>query len=74
LTEELFIGIDLGRSGVRVEVYDILGNLIAEGREPLSKQTIDEWLLALAKAMPSAVKRCRDCKKYVAIDGTLGTF
>jgi len=49
LSNNIFIGIDLGSSGVRIEVYDIDGNLIAEGHEVISKQDTDEWLMAIAK-------------------------
>ncbi|ADM28418.1 Carbohydrate kinase, FGGY [Ignisphaera aggregans DSM 17230] len=74
LEKDIFIGIDLGSSGVRIEVYDIDGNLIAEGREAISKQDVDEWLMAIAKAMPRAISEYRGYRKHVVIDSTSGTF
>ncbi len=74
MSKDIFIGIDLGSSGVRIEVYDVSGNLIAEGREAILKQDVDEWLMAIARAMPRAVRECNNCRKYVVIDSTSGTF
>jgi len=74
LAREILIGIDLGSSGVRIEVYDINGDLLAEGREAIARQDIDEWLAAIARAMPKFVIDCRDCRKHVVVDSTSGTF
>lgn len=72
--KQLFIGIDLGSSGVRVEVYDIEGNLLSVGRESISSQSVDEWLKALKIAVPTIVKDCGDCEKHVSITSTSGTL
>uniref|UniRef100_A0A7J2TZQ3 Carbohydrate kinase FGGY N-terminal domain-containing protein n=1 Tax=Ignisphaera aggregans TaxID=334771 RepID=A0A7J2TZQ3_9CREN len=74
MSKQLFIGIDVGSSGVRVEVYDEEGNLIAVGRSSISKQDINEWIEVLRKAMPHVVKECINCEKHVSIDSTSGTF
>uniref|UniRef100_A0A7J3I946 Carbohydrate kinase n=1 Tax=Ignisphaera aggregans TaxID=334771 RepID=A0A7J3I946_9CREN len=70
----LLIGIDVGSSGVRVEVYSPDGLLIAVGREPIGKQNTDEWLRAIDAAIPSIVRECKDCEKYVSVDSTSGTY
>ncbi|MEM4789020.1 MAG: FGGY-family carbohydrate kinase [Ignisphaera sp.] len=72
--KQFFIGIDLGSSGVRVEVYDAEGNLISVGKESISKQSVDEWLKAVKEAVPSIVKNCIDCEKHVSITSTSGTL
>ena len=72
--KQLFIGIDVGSSGVRVEVYDVEGNLISAGKAGISKQTVEEWIKAIDEAMPTVVKNCTDCEKHVSVDSTSGTF
>ncbi|RLG82414.1 MAG: hypothetical protein DRO40_07695 [Thermoprotei archaeon] len=74
MTKDLFVGIDLGSSGVRIEVYDIDGVLLDEGKHHITSQDVDTWLKAIEKAMPRIVRECRDCRKHVAIDSTSGTF
>jgi xylulokinase len=74
LGRQLLIGIDVGSSGVRVELYDEEGNLIAVGRSSIARQDVKEWIEALRKAMPHIVKECMDCEKHVSIDSTSGTF
>lgn len=70
----LLIGIDVGSSGVRVEVYNSDGLLLSIGRESIATQDADEWLRAIEAAMPSIVRECRDCEKYVSVDSTSGTY
>lgn len=70
----LLIGVDVGSSGVRIEVYNPNGFLIAVGRESIARQDVNEWLRAIEAAMPSIVKECRDCEKYVSVDSTSGTY
>ncbi|MEM2373708.1 MAG: FGGY-family carbohydrate kinase [Thermoproteota archaeon] len=72
--KQIFIGIDLGSSGIRVEVYDIEGNLIAIGKEPISNQTGEEWLRALEASVPNIVKECINCEKHVSVTSTSGTL
>lgn len=72
--DQIFVGIDLGSSGVRVEVYNVEGDIIAVGREKISIQTVDEWLKALESAVPSVVKKCVECEKHVSVTSTSGTL
>ncbi|MEM4441749.1 MAG: FGGY family carbohydrate kinase [Ignisphaera sp.] len=72
--KQLFIGIDLGSSGIRVEVYDIEGNLVAIGKESIYNQTCEEWLRALEASVPNIVKECTDCEKHVSVTSTSGTL
>jgi len=74
LSSILLIGIDVGSSGVRVEIYDINGFPIATGRESIARQDVYEWLRAIEAAMPSIVKECKTCEKYVSVDSTSGTY
>ncbi len=70
----LLIGIDVGSSGIRIEIYSPDGLLIAIGRESIASQDAGEWLRAIEVAMPSIVKECRNCEKYVSVDSTSGTY
>ena len=74
MAKQFFIGIDVGSSGVRVEVYDVEGNLISAGKASITKQDVVEWIKAIENATPSVVKNCVDCEKHVSIDSTSGTF
>lgn len=68
---QLFIGIDLGSSSVKVEVYDINGNLLAMGRESILNQNVEEWLRAIRNAMPSLVKECITCENIYLLQAPL---
>jgi len=71
--KQLFIGIDLGTGGIKVEVYDIDGNILAVGKGSISRQSAAEWFKALKEAIPDIVKRCTDCEKHVSVTSTSGT-
>ncbi|MCI4437700.1 MAG: FGGY-family carbohydrate kinase [Ignisphaera sp.] len=71
---QLFIGIDLGTSGVKIEVYDVDGNVLGVGKGSISRQTVDEWFKALKEAVPDIVRRCSDCEKHVSVTSTSGTL
>ena len=71
---ETLIGIDLGTSGVRVEVYDLEGESIAVRNAAVSRQTVEEWLGALRAASPSdAIEQFAPGDKIVTVDSTSGT-
>ncbi len=72
--KDLFIGVDLGTSGIRVEVFDIDGNILAIGRESIQKQDVGTWLEALIRAVPKIVRECMDCEKHLSITSTSGTL
>ncbi|MGC9071952.1 MAG: FGGY-family carbohydrate kinase [Acidilobus sp.] len=74
MNKTVLVAIDIGTSGVRVEVYDTGGQLIEAGRSPLHQQTPDAWIDALRSATPAYLRRCYDCEKHVTADGTSGTF
>ncbi len=69
----LLVGVDLGTSGVRVDVYGVNGEVLASGRAPIKKQTTDEWLRAVKEAFPSKFLREKKGKKLVSVDSTSGT-
>jgi sugar (pentulose or hexulose) kinase len=71
--KQLFIGIDLGTGGIKVEVYNIDGDTLAVGKSSISRQYADEWFKALKEAIPDIVKRCTDCEKHVSVTSTSGT-
>ncbi|RLG86128.1 MAG: xylulose kinase, partial [Thermoprotei archaeon] len=75
MTSTLLIGIDLGTSSVKVEVYSEDGELLASGSAPISRQDPDEWIGALRRAMPVDTPRsCGTCGKIVSVDSTSGSF
>lgn len=71
--KQLLIGVDLGTGGVKVEVYDVDGNIEAIGKASISRQSADEWLKAFKEAIPKIVKECIDCEKHLSITSTSGT-
>jgi len=40
----------------------------------ISKQDANEWLMAIAKAMPRAISGYKGCRRYVVIDSISGIF
>ncbi|MEM4528386.1 MAG: FGGY family carbohydrate kinase [Desulfurococcaceae archaeon] len=74
MQEALIIGIDLGTSGVKVEVYDEHGRLLFENRAGFSKQTVDSWIIAMKQAMPIEFLRTTRKRKIVSADSTSGTI
>ena len=71
--DRVLVGIDVGTSGVRVEVYSVEGDLLAAGKSPLKEQSPEAWLSALRAAAPPYLRGCA-CEKHVVVDGTSGTF
>lgn len=74
MKDVLLINIDLGTSGVKVEVYDERGKLLAEGKAPIHKQTTSEWVRALKEATPTSFLTSSKGRKIVTADSTSGTF
>ncbi len=73
MPEQVLVGIDIGTSGIRVEVYDVNGSLVAYGKSSLREQSTEAWLEALKAATPRYLRECH-CEKHVTVDGTSGTF
>ncbi|MEM4020689.1 MAG: hypothetical protein QXI83_01640, partial [Desulfurococcaceae archaeon] len=68
MQEALIIGIDLGTSGVKVEVYDEHGRLLFENRAGFSEQTVNSWIIAMKQAMPVEFLRTTRKRKIVSAD------
>ncbi|MEZ0394158.1 MAG: hypothetical protein ABWK00_03830 [Desulfurococcaceae archaeon] len=49
MADALLVGVDLGTSAVKVEVYDLRGNAVMERRGQIRGQTVDEWLRAFER-------------------------
>lgn len=70
-----FVGIDLGTTGVKVEVYDLSGRLLSSSSSPIKEQSAEVWLDALRRAVPSKLlKRFKPEEKGVVVDSTSGSF
>jgi len=68
----LLTSIDLGTTGVRIEVFDEYGFLKAYGSAKIDKQDTVDWVNALKEAMPDI--RESDEEKIVVVDSTSGSF
>jgi len=72
---KVIVGIDLGTTGVKIEVYDVNGQLLSSSSSPIEKQNIDEWINCLKSAAPSKLlKRFKSDEKAIVVDSTSGSF
>lgn len=70
----LLVGIDLGTSSVKTEVYTEDGSLVKQGYSLINKQEYHEWLNAIHVAIPVSILREYPHEKIVSIDSTSGTI
>lgn len=68
----LLVSIDLGTTGIRVEIYNDDGTIRSHGSAKIKTQDTDEWIYALKEAMPN-IKEFRE-EKVVVVDSTSGSF
>lgn len=65
-----YIGVDLGTSGVRVEVFDRELKSVLTCATPLARNTVAEW----ERALSYAFAQCGPLRGHIAVDSTSGTF
>ncbi|MCD6195693.1 MAG: hypothetical protein J7J82_02790 [Staphylothermus sp.] len=70
----LLIGIDLGTSSVKTEIYDENGNLLRQGHVAINKQDHVLWIKAISSAIPRDYLANLHYNKLVSIDSTSGTI
>jgi len=68
----LLVSVDLGTTGVRIEVYGENGSVKAYGSAKIKVQDTAEWINALKEAMPNVRESTEE--KAVVIDSTSGSF
>lgn len=68
------IGLDLGTTGFRYECYDVEGNVLSSGRAELRGQTVEEWVKAFLKAVPSNPPYERGGDVILSAQSTSGTI
>jgi len=68
------IGIDLGTSSVKIEIWDNDGNLLIRREVPINKQDHEEWVKALHNAIPVNYLLDHRIRKIVSADSTSGTM
>ncbi|RLG85543.1 MAG: xylulose kinase, partial [Thermoprotei archaeon] len=74
MADVLLVGIDLGTSSVKVEVYGSDGKLMKSGSAPITRQDTGEWLEALRRATPVDLLKSWSGDKIVSVDSTSGSF
>ena len=67
------VGLDLGTTGFRYECYDVEGNVLSSGRAELKGQTVEDWVEALLKAVPSKPPYKRVGDVILSAQSTSGT-
>jgi len=70
--DTVYLGIDLGTSGVRVEAYSEDGSQLHLGRSPISSQDTEAWIRALRESMRGT--RWKRWAVRAAVDSTSGSF
>ena len=71
---QVLVGIDLGTTGVRVEVYDVKGKNLLIRKAQIVRQTAEDWLYALRSAsLSGALKDAAPDERIVTVDSTSGT-
>ena len=66
------VGIDLGTSGIRVDVYDEKGSLLGAGEVHFEEQSPKVWLDSLLRCFPRDFTRSREVA--LSVDSTSGSF
>lgn len=75
MTDHLWLGCDLGTSGVRAVLVDDRGAVVGQGGSPLHQQSPQEWWSALCQATRAATNDLRGRTiGAMAVDGTSGTL
>lgn len=70
----LLIGIDLGTSSVKTEIYDDEGNLLKQGHATIEKQDHRSWIKAISSAIPQEYLSSLYYDKIISADSTSGTI
>ena len=72
--DPVFIGIDLGTSGVRVETYSSGGDLLYLGRAEFRRQGVEVWLAALKESVQGLLSKSPGGSARITVDSTSGSF